>query len=690
MTQARPFVCVTVYGHFPVALECLQSVMAFTPGDVDVLVIDDFSPSPFVQYVPREITQDPRIHFHRNDVNLGYVRSANIALRWREGSDVVLVNSDILVSVGWLERLKDAAYSADHVATASVLTNEGSILTVRLDRSVPSAASAADLLELNKRLAELPPIVAPEIPVAVGHCLYVRAEAIAMVGVFDEAFGAGYEEEADFSLRCTAVGMRHVVAPDVYVLHRGGVSFGSRAAGLRKRSHRLMLDRYPGYEELVSQQIDGADNLRTLFLRVLLASRQKLRLLIDEEAFGPSDTDRKLVVDLTRTLSTVPSVEVTVALKAPHETSGELPDDIEIVSKSKLPGYVSRSGRFDCILSGQVSGTSELKSLWRWAHRVALLRGDYAAFENSAYHATPDRFFEYRYLSVLSALTADGTLGFSQYVLDQRPALGVPAIGTAAVLGGGAPEGPAIAMDDRKRNLVLVLGRSHRHENRLYALRLLARLATTGTDFEATFVGPEPPMGSSRPDEELFVREHPELAGRIEFHDWLPEDAIATLWARAAVLLGPSLHDGLGMAPFEASAHGVASLFGRRMGLAEVFPDVPYSLGFRSTTEDVEILRTLLTDRRARAGQIEYVRNRANALTWEGVAGRLVARAWEVCTSPPRIPSDVRLRLQTMPRPRAGLLVRLRRGPIGRRLLPVGSKRAATIANRVPRRFWSP
>jgi GT2 family glycosyltransferase len=692
MMIARPhvLVCITVYGQFQLALECLQSVMAFTPEDVEILVIDDCSPSPFVDSLPLEIAHNSRVAFHRNAVNLGYVRSANLALSWQPGSDVALVNSDVLVSTEWLERLRDAAYSADHVATASALTNEGSMLTVQLDKSTPAARNAADLLALNLRLAELPRIVAPEIPVAVGHCLYVRAEAISVVGVFDEAFGAGYEEEVDFSLRCSAVGMRHVVAPDVYVLHRGGASFGSQAARLRKTGHRLVVDRYPNYERVVSQYLDRADNLRTLFLRVLLSERQKLRLLIDEEGFGPTTAgSATLSTELTRALSALPQLEVTVVTQSPDSLRGNLPENVQLVRLAKLPDYVSRQGRFDCVLTGsETSSTSALACLWRWAHRVLILQLDYFAYENSIYHATAERFFDYRDAAVLTALTADAMFGLSRFVLAQRVALGVPVDPAASALGGGAPPVAVRAIGRPLRHLALVLGSSLLHENRLYVLRLVERLFATGVEIDVAFVGPEPAVGSSRPDEDRFAREHPELAGRLERYDWLPNNALEALWARTSVVLCPALSEGFGLIPFEAAARSVPSLFGRRNGLADVFPEVPFSLGFRSIEEDAETLRILLEQESARARQVEYVMQQAKAWSSRAAAERLVARLWEVCASPPRIPSDIRRRLHRVRRLPGGLLLRLRRSPLGRSLLPPDSGRAAAVARLVPRRLW--
>jgi len=112
------------------------------------------------------------------------------------------------------------------------------------------------------------------------------------------------------------------------------------------------------------------------------------------------------------------------------------------------------------------------------------------------------------------------------------------------------------------------------------------------------------------------------------------------------------------------------------------------SLGFRSLEEDADALRTLLEDEPARTRQLDYMRRQAAQWGWDDVAERLAAKAWEVCVSPPKIPSDVRRRLHGARRLRVGVLLRLRRSLIGRILLPAGSARAAVAKSLLPTRLW--
>ena len=164
--------------------------------------------------------------------NLGFVRSCNEAFAATAGRDVVLLNSDVIVGPEWLTRLRDAA-SGDTTATASTLTNHGTMLSVPW-RNAPTSRLPDGMSpqEAAKRVAAASLRLRPSLPTAVGHCCYIRRQALDLVGGFDETFSPGYGEEVDFSQRCITVGLRHVCADDVFTFHRG------RAQLRRRRGDR--------------------------------------------------------------------------------------------------------------------------------------------------------------------------------------------------------------------------------------------------------------------------------------------------------------------------------------------------------------------------------------------------------------------------------------------------------------------
>jgi len=72
--------------------ECLESILGQTFGDFEVLVLDDCSPDD-TQQVARSY-RDPRIHYIRNQPNLGHLRNYNKGIGLAHGKYVWLISAD--------------------------------------------------------------------------------------------------------------------------------------------------------------------------------------------------------------------------------------------------------------------------------------------------------------------------------------------------------------------------------------------------------------------------------------------------------------------------------------------------------------------------------------------------------------------------------------------------------------------
>ncbi len=152
--------------------------------------------------------------------------------------------------------LRAAAYSDSKVATATALTNAGTIVSVpHRNRQSPSLPADAAVDGVAAAIRRTSPRLYPDIPACIGHCVYIRRPALELVGPFDLWFSPGYEEEVDFSQRCVVHGMRHVLADDVFIFHREGGSFGDTedVKELRRRHHDVVTSRYPYYDAWIDE-----------------------------------------------------------------------------------------------------------------------------------------------------------------------------------------------------------------------------------------------------------------------------------------------------------------------------------------------------------------------------------------------------------------------------------------------------
>ncbi len=244
-------VVVPIYRGLAQTLACLDSVLATVPPGTRVHVVDDASPEPDLAEAVRALAARGRIRLVRRAENRGFPAAANAGLRAAGRRDAVLLNSDTLVPPGWLERLREAAYSAPDAGSVTPLSNDATLASYpEPGSSAPDLAGTRALDRIARRANRA---VTAEVPTGVGFCLYLRRDCLDSVGLFRELpFAQGYGEENDWCLRARALGWRHLVAAGVFVAHVGGQSFGAAREHLMRRNLAVLNRLHPGYDALIA------------------------------------------------------------------------------------------------------------------------------------------------------------------------------------------------------------------------------------------------------------------------------------------------------------------------------------------------------------------------------------------------------------------------------------------------------
>jgi glycosyltransferase involved in cell wall biosynthesis len=197
---------------------------------------------------------DSRIVLLRNERNLGFTATANRGMT-RSRADVVLLNSDTIVTSGWLDALVRCARSDSAIATVTPFSNNAEICSYPRFCENNRWPHDADPQRVAATLRDAAVPSYPDLPTGVGFCMFVRRAAIDDIGTFDPAFGLGYGEENDFCLRAAAAGWRNVLADDAFVVHTGGQSFEGMKSELGHRNLALIRERHPHYEAMVERYI---------------------------------------------------------------------------------------------------------------------------------------------------------------------------------------------------------------------------------------------------------------------------------------------------------------------------------------------------------------------------------------------------------------------------------------------------
>jgi len=257
-------VVVPVYNASDDVRACVASVLAHLRPDVRLVVIDDASPDPRIADYFRELEAlaHPQVLLLRNDENLGFTGTANRGMGLSR-ADVILLNSDTLVTHGWLDAIMHCVATDPRIGTITPFSNNAEICSFPRFCENNGWPQDADPEPVRRAIAEAGVPTYPDLPTGVGFCMFVRRALLDQLGGFDMAFGKGYGEENDLCLRAHAAGWRNVLADNAFVVHTGGRSFAGRKTELGARNMEILLARHPHYLDLVRAYI-AADPLRPL------------------------------------------------------------------------------------------------------------------------------------------------------------------------------------------------------------------------------------------------------------------------------------------------------------------------------------------------------------------------------------------------------------------------------------------
>lgn len=254
-------VIIPVYKNAPVLAVCLDSVLNSTSDNFNLLVIND---SPFDEEVEQlgnafrntfydHFTKSEYV-FLTNSENLGFIKTVNRGLRMSKG-DVILLNSDTIVSKGWEERLVKYKEIAK-VASVTPFSNSASQCSFPIQERDQSHYNGLSPSNIDAVFSRVPMEASHEAPTGVGFCMLMSKEAIETIGYFDEVnFKMGYGEENDWCWRAVKAGFVNIIAPNVYVAHEHGTSFSevSNLGEIRMKNKQALIAKYPNYFSIIQE-----------------------------------------------------------------------------------------------------------------------------------------------------------------------------------------------------------------------------------------------------------------------------------------------------------------------------------------------------------------------------------------------------------------------------------------------------
>lgn len=637
-----PVVVVPVYNGYEDVARCYESLFEHTPAEHAILVVDDCGADRRGIDLLDETsaTADRRVVILHREHNGGFISACNDAFVASGRADVVLVNSDVVVGPEWLGRLTAAATSSNLIATASTLTNHGTILSVPLrnrpDDRLPGNITPA---EAARRVAAASLHLRPTIPTAIGHCMYVKRDVIDLIGGFDPAFGTGYGEEVDFSQRAITMGYRHVAADDVFTFHRGGVSFGEGASPQQLANESVVNARYSWYRHAtIRASTDRFSPLAVALDQARMALTERT-IAIDAMCLGTSWTGTQSVtLETICALADRVSDDQLVVLHSAAMTKGvtSIIDSLPNVRRRIVDDVRFDSGTpADVVYRPyQINSIEELRWLRKRGQRVVVNQLDIIAWSNPTYFKSDHAWLSQRELTRLVLAAVDGVAFISEFARREASAEGllpdstptsVVHCGTTSIF--DRPDQPGhhpAGFDPDGRPYLLCLGAAYHHKNRTFTMRLLTELHARGWNGRLVLAGPIPPRGNSLGSESAARLTSSASAADVVTLGDLTDAEKRWLYEHAALTVYPTVSEGFGLVPFESATHGVPVLSSRQGSLDEILPpELPCLDGYRIDAA-ADLAWRLLHDGDARSECLAALAARAERYTWANTASALV------------------------------------------------------------------
>jgi GT2 family glycosyltransferase len=211
---------------------------------VEVLVIDNGSPDDSAKKTAEWCAAHPLVRCLLSETNRGFAGGMNWGAEQAHGQWLLLVNNDTIFPAQAIDALKRVLHEVpSDVAMLGPVTNAAG----NGQRLWQPDTFHAQWLEIGQWLHAHPSHRLMPAYRCDFFCIAIRRDVWQKLDGLDPAFGLGYYEDFDFSLRLTQAGYRQLITEDVFVLHVGSATFKASPAAkkLMKNNKKLLQSKHP-------------------------------------------------------------------------------------------------------------------------------------------------------------------------------------------------------------------------------------------------------------------------------------------------------------------------------------------------------------------------------------------------------------------------------------------------------------
>lgn len=196
---------------------CVDSLVENTFLDARLILINDGGGERVKAYLDSlNNTTRGKIYFEcvNLDKNIGFVKGTNLGIEKAEAKYIGFVNNDLLFTKYWLSNMIQILEDNPDIGLINPNSNH---FGLNAPEGMGLDKFAEDLLKKGKTLYRQKPVVKP-------FCGLTRKSIVDKIGGFDPNFYISYYEDIDYNMRINRLGYKCVVADNIYVYHRRGMS----------------------------------------------------------------------------------------------------------------------------------------------------------------------------------------------------------------------------------------------------------------------------------------------------------------------------------------------------------------------------------------------------------------------------------------------------------------------------------
>lgn len=209
--------------------QCLSSIDRCSEKCLNqIIIVDDASEQETAQWLKQYALDHKNVLVLRNEKNEGFTKSCVNGIEASKAPIFVLLNSDTIVSPGWLSGLWRGLDVDDRNAMVGPLSNDAYFQSLGFPVDLSACDERTQIAAIHAAASIIGGFGLPEyskVPFLSGFCAMIRRSAYDAVNGFDTlAYPQGYWEIQDLALRMIDGGTYPCLVENVFVYHKQSAS----------------------------------------------------------------------------------------------------------------------------------------------------------------------------------------------------------------------------------------------------------------------------------------------------------------------------------------------------------------------------------------------------------------------------------------------------------------------------------